>query len=377
MSKIQLKTLTPVHVGSGVTLQYNTDFVTVNAGEVNLLRIIDDRKILDLVGAERLNDWLLSIEKKENTKDFVKRYAPAAKVADYSKRRLLCYAGEIKEHDTLKECIHSGLGKAYIPGSSIKGAVRSALVASLADKLTNTEMKIRTGRTDFNGIMKLNATKVEKELFGESVNEDLFRFLQIGDVCFENDVEIATRMVNINIREKRDFWDTSKPQLVEAIDQDEYSDFQMKVLSDSYTFAQSNSSDKFNLRKMPEEMKNLQQLFSTINAHTLKLLEEELALWTEYIENDSVAEYTEKINHLIETAKACREGVSCVLRIGHGSGWRFITGAWTEKLANFESEIMPASRPNNQRYEGYVFPKSRRLDEDGKIFGFVKLTIKD
>ena len=66
---------------------------------------------------------------------------------------------------------------------------------------------------------------------------------------------------------------------------------------------------------------------------------------------------------------------SCVLRIGHGSGWRFITGAWTEKLGNFTELVVPCSRPNNdKKYSEYDFPKSRRIDEDSDVFGFVKLT---
>ena len=63
-----------------------------------------------------------------------------------------------------------------------------------------------------------------------------------------------------------------------------------------------------------------------------------------------------------------------MLRIGHGSGWRFITGAWSEQLKNF-NEIVNASRPNSYRYTQYDFPKSRRIDEDGDVLGFVKLSM--
>ena len=58
----------------------------------------------------------------------------------------------------------------------------------------------------------------------------------------------------------------------------------------------------------------------------------------------------------------------------HGSGWRFITGAWCEGLDNFD-EVIAVSRPNNGRYQEYDFPKSRRIDEDSDILGFVKLSL--
>jgi len=44
-------------------------------------------------------------------------------------------------------------------------------------------------------------------------------------------------------------------------------------------------------------------------------------------------------------------------------------------MGNFKDVVIPASRPNNQRYEDYDFPKTRRLDEDSYILGFVKLTM--
>ena len=85
--------------------------------------------------------------------------------------------------------------------------------------------------------------------------------------------------------------------------------------------------------------------------------------------------YIENMQQILVDIGNCQEGKECVLRLGHASGWRFITGAWTENLDNFKSEIVPASRPKNFNYEQYVFPKSRRLDEDGDIFGFVKLVL--
>jgi CRISPR type III-A-associated RAMP protein Csm5 len=55
---------------------------------------------------------------------------------------------------TLKECIHSGLGVPYIPGSSIKGAIRTAIVATLAQI---TKCKYWLGN-------RLNAKAVEQDL---------------------------------------------------------------------------------------------------------------------------------------------------------------------------------------------------------------------
>ena len=50
-------------------------------------------------------------------------------------------------------------------------------------------------------------------------------------------------------------------------------------------------------------------------------------------------------------------------------------GKVAEKVKNKNNVVVPASRPNTERYEEYDFPKTRRLDEESYILGFVKLTM--
>lgn len=50
MSQIELKTLTPIHIGNGNFLQNNADFVVYREKENSFIDIIDLRKVLALVG---------------------------------------------------------------------------------------------------------------------------------------------------------------------------------------------------------------------------------------------------------------------------------------------------------------------------------------
>jgi len=354
MSKIQITTLTPVHIGSGNFLQYNTEFVQTSTTTKQFLRVVDDRKVLSLIGDEHLDDWLLSIERKESIKEMVKRYAPQSKPVDYSKRRILLFS-DVKDTDTLKECIHNGFGVPYIPGSSIKGSIRTAVLASMATKINGLSGKIknRSGR--------ISAELIEKDLFGKDPNSDVFRFLQVGDAYFEKDVEIALRLVmRLNVTGNRETLlparQNSKPQLVEAIGADEETTFQMKLMP------------RF------EKVSSLDELFLLVNTHTSKLVEEEMQIWRDYDNRIGADEYIEKMNDILSYTKNCQKG-ECILRIGHASGWRFITGAWTEELPNFGTEVVNAARPKNNNYREYDFPKSRRTDSDGDLLGFVKLKI--
>lgn len=379
MTKVNITTLTPVHIGSGTMLLYNSDFVPVrkvNSGD-KYLQVIDDRRILDLIGAEHIDDWILSIERGDDTKDFVKRFAPNSKYIDYSKRRLYSFIDEkvLKQGTTLKEQMHDGLGIPYIPGSSIKGAIRSCVLASLAHNVSEKEEKISVQDKRGNSIPnKYSAKRIEDELFGNMTN-DIFRFIHVGDAFFPKDSEVAIMLemyLNItqtdSLRPKSD----KKPQIVEAIGMEEKTSFEIRIKKDTYQWAKSQLQS---LGTMPVEMEELPSLFKLINKHTAKLVDEEIEYWSE-IDKAGAENYLETMSDIRDEISACVPGKECVLRLGHAIGWRFTTGAWAEPLGNFD-RIVSVSRPNNRNYLDYDFPKSRRADKDGDLLGFIKMTIAE
>jgi hypothetical protein len=124
-------------------------------------------------------------------------------------------------------------------------------------------------------------------------------------------------------------------------------------------------------------MSSLSSLFDLVNKHTRRLVNDELDYWKEVSNNNysGADNYLESLEYILEKIEACKDGKECVLRLGHASGWRFITGAWAENMNRFNDIVVPSARPNNHKYKEYDFPKSRRLDEDGDILGFVKLSI--
>lgn len=375
MSKVKIQTLTPVHIGSGEFLKNNSDFVVHKEGEDSYITIIDPKKILELIGIEHVNDWVSLIERKGDTKEYVSKIAKNATPRSYALRTLANYASSIKKDDTLKECIHDGMGKAYIPGSSIKGAIRTSVLAILADRMKGLEQLVVNQKNI------VSAKQIEAKLFGGDPNSDVFRFIKVGDAYFSHGCELSTRVVNLNIREKKDLRDNSKPQLIEAIGVDWVSEFQMKVDSSNYDWVKNHwafDNPKIKpLGSLPEQIRSISSLFELINEHTGKLVKDEINYWKEVVNAGYVGaeDYLENMSLIWDEVKACNKGKECVLRIGHASGWRFMTGAWPENLNNFEHLIVPAARPKNSNYQQYDFPKSRRLDEDSDIFGFVKLSL--
>lgn len=380
MSKVKIETLTHVHIGSGEFLKNNSDFVEYRKGNDSYISIIDPKKFLDLIGVDHINDWVNLIERNGNIKDYVARLGKNVSPDVYGTRVLANYALQVNRNDTLKECIHDGMGRAYIPGSSIKGAIRTAVLGVLAEQERGLESLV-VSTNPRNGKKTVNSKRVEAKLFGADPNSDIFRFIRVGDAYFEKGCERATRLVNLNIRERNSLYDNSKPQIVEAISVDRESVIQMKVDEIYYEWAKkhwpTNNERIKPLGSMPTRIKKISSLFELINVHTEKLVSDEISYWEQMENNgyEGANGYIENLSSMLDEIRSCSKGKECVLRLGHASGWRFITGAWTEDLHNFESEIIPASRPKNHVYQNFDFPKSRRLDENGDILGFIKMSL--
>ena len=351
---IKIETLTPVHIGSGVLLQKWYDFIIDDSNEN--VYVIDYDKMAMLVGNDQqsIQEWTAAIS-SANIEKYVKEILNGHRYAEIAKRRISNYDDFTKGQGTLKECLHDGLGRPYIPGSSIKGAIRTAIVTKLTED-RDIEKLI------FSNNGKINR-KFEEKLIGGGPKEDILRFLHTGDAFFDKGSTITAKQVNLNMRESQDrLLDYSKSQIVEAIAEHEASTFRLEI---SY-----NLCNQIDLR-------DITGLFELLNKHTCNLIDDELSFWTDGEGGDYKGsdDYLDSIQSIHDTILKCQTN-ECVIRLGQASGWRFITGAWTEKLNDFDRQIAPLSRPgNNQKYRDYPFPKSRRVDDESGLFGFVKMTI--
>lgn len=365
MSKIQIETITGVHIGSGVSYHRGSDFVTGKVDGEDIIAIVDPRKVMSLIGEKNIDAWVVAIECGRTTDDIVKQYAPKAQITDYALREITQWSSICT--DTLKEFIHDGRGKPYIPGSSIKGAIRTAVLAIESENMNGKEHLIKNDKGE------ISAKKIEGRLFGKNPNKDVFRFLQVGDAVFGKEYEAAVRLINLNEREVKSYWDKGNHQTVEILVPDDKAIFEMKLDMEHYRISSRYTG------RMPDSMKSMNDLFKAVNRHTIQLLNSEIEHWKALVNEpnaERVDDYIERLNDVRTRAKDCGDnGRSCVLRIGQGSGWRFITGAWTESLTNFNNEVIPKARPKNERYTQYDFPKSRRIDDQCELLGFVKLTI--
>lgn len=366
MSEIKLETLTSVHIGSGDFLNQGVDFVS----RPDDIYVIDINKVFNLIGEKNVSSWVAMIDSRIPIEKIMEKFAPGTDIKDYSKYHIDNFAS-ITKTDTLKTIVRDGRGCPYIPGSSIKGAIRTSILSFLAAK-------------EDSSYINNNYRKLEKELFGNNPNSDVFRFIRVSDAYFaDNGSVIAIKLHSLNIRDSEDeLHDEKMNQLEEAIRQEEETTFSLNIDSKTYDFVKShwneNDSRIFGqLGSVLDNLRDVPSLFKVINIQTKKLIESEIDLWKN-CEKDGADDYIINLKDLLETANNCQDGKQCVLRIGHGSGWRFTTGAWTERLDDFDYQVVNNSRPKNREYYyEYPFPKTRRIEEDGDyLLGFIKLTLK-
>ena len=363
MPDIKIELLTPVHIGSGKDLMSNTEYLYFE--DEQLLTVIDEQKVLQLIGEQNIDKWVNIIQNNQSLKQYLLQVKGDLEPADIEKRSMNVFGSGIAKHKTLKEQLHDGKQISFIPGSSIKGAIRTAIVSHYAlqnPDLSKHSLKNHKGRYD--------AQVLEKKLFGENPNKDVFRFLQIGDAYF-NCPTIATKVHILNSYYNNWHFKQESSHLVECIAQEADSEFRLKINTE--LLQKNNPVNKTDFLEM-------KQLFNIINQHTLRLLEKEKDFWQEddNVQETAFENYMENINRLIEICKNCNEKET-VLRIGFGSGWDFITGAWTKDfgiMGDNEYDRFVNIMRRNKNYDMSVpFPKTRKMDEDGDILGFIKLSL--
>lgn len=369
MARIEIETLSPVHVGSGRFFQKQIEYVF---GRENI-GIVNEHKVLELIGEERIPAWVASIDKGEGLVTFLKGYGLEFSLQKISGRiiNIFCDKSLAKESATLKEQLHNGQGLPYLPGSSIKGSLRTAVFNEIVrEKYKNIDHNKLENRGRF------TSSFLEKEIFGKDPNHDVFRFLRVGDAYFKLNKTVAVMMENINIKEKSGeelaITDTSKKQLVEAIGNDEKTVF-------SLTFDQAGMEKNLKSREIknfPDCFKSIDALFHTINENTGRILEEEIEFWEDY-RDESVDLYLDRIKYFLKKVKGVKSG-ECIMRMSHGSGWNFITGGWCKDPELVDDvaygKIVNASRPGNERkYRHLPFPKSKRITSEVELPGFVRL----
>jgi CRISPR-associated protein Csm5 len=364
--KLALEVLTPLHVGSGEEMLRDMDFI----GRGGVPLIVDRQRTLDtLASGDQVLDSVLSGD--WNLAELVRL---AGQDFGYPLPPL---AGQNVTPATFREQIKDAEFRPYVPGSSLKGAIRTALLAEwlqrnpgydFLTKLPYSQPNRRDpSRTEPSKRAQFAAQDLIKDVFGINPNRDILRALQVSDVCFQTaDLRLADiRWINIvrqgnqykarwrdmTSRQSKDNWQDSSGLHAETLTPSSAASFTLGwdrfLLSDLTKWgAPAHGKDL-----LPADFPTLREV---LNSHARRTLENELAFFGQY----QVAAPKQQLQGLLNRLQQDSEGA--YLRLAWGSGWRGMTGDWLD--APNLSAMRELYRLGKQNMP---FPKTRRLAVQG------------
>lgn len=384
MAEFKTETLSEIHIGSGQILTKNIDFdfdYRKNEDNENdaIIGVFDINKIFKIIGQSNIEKLISFIEKKDKSSfvKFVNDYSSKnIKLSQISKRTFCVYGENFINYNFLKEQLINSNGFPIIPGSSLKGAIRTAIISYLVEKDISKVKEIVDKEKTFktlNDLKKLETKIVNMLLSGTEgfeANKNIMRFFNVSDIEFQYEtIGIIMEIANLF----NQGWDIKKGQkvILEVIPKGCESEvFRLNINSSLL-----NENVKFKkIITNTEFLTNWDSLFSIINTHTKKLIENELIFWENQnysILDSKIEQYKFNLERIYNDFKQLKNN-EMIIRIGGNSGWDSITGGWAKEVFN-ESEWNHIYRKLNKDRDVEVFPKTRKIGSEGELMGYLKL----
>lgn len=362
---ITAETLTPVHIGSGRELQYNTDYLFFD--QLQAIGVIDPEKALRIIGAENIDTWVTYINHQTGIDEYITNILKKPLLPEDVSSRVLSFSGSGLRRQAVKEQLHNGAGAPYIPGSSLKGALRTALLVALigedaqfvADKANLQKQVRRRGQTE----NVFEDSRLMKHYFGNDPNHDFMRLMRAGDAHFDKTTCFLVQTVNLF----NNSWRVKEQinQYVECIPAGLTATASLKL------FDYGDMADSL----IHPNRKHLFDgtLFEVINSHTQRWINNEIAFWDDEGDGDTEKEY---IEHLLDIERISKQttGDACVLRVGFGGGFTSMTGDWQYDHMEEDDYNDLVDQLRHPRYKGMLFPKTRKFTSESQPLGFIKIT---
>lgn len=362
-----IEVLTPVHIGSGVKLAEGIDFVK-NSNTVHIVPQSELMKYLEENSDER--DRFISGNYKLSS---LKRIPEG--------RRYNISLGRTSE---INEFERNGNGKPYIPGSSIKGAIRTILLKKRFDELNPNEQNELLKKVT-NNKKEWASEPVVKKLLGDDSNKNLMRVLEIFDAEFDKvDLEKVLILSLTNDSGTSYGWkqlwnrqNTTDPNRASQV----FCEI-LPIGTESYfsislnNFLMSNSTAITTLNFKEDAISDIKILIAIINSYSKQKLEKEKEFFEKLKNPKKLTTVIKEIEKLIDKINKLSDN-EFILRISWGSGWKGMTGDFLDEtwLANFRRKYQLGKK------DFPIFPKTRRIvfeeDEPKYLTGWVKVKLND
>ena len=330
--------MTPLHVGSGETMRSGFDFF-IDSGMVHVINTAHLFRKVQKMGMDKIKEFTTAIE-EEKAQNWLKQHGINMKeiaISSYPTPKGKKIPREIRAH------IKDGYGASYLPGSSIKGAFRTAIIRKLARE-NNSKIKIGSKN------LKFADQTLCKSLLGNDAKTNLMRTLTIGDFVMVPD-KIDLHIVWVNRLISQENFAGKFPICIEG---------SAKAALATGTI----SIDQFLPREDAEKRcfkfktrLSLHWLLAACRELTSHTIETELA----FLKGKSgkpIKGLVSFYQSLAEDQKKLGEN-EAIIQMAWGSGWRGMTGQLLEA-----EDITPQIRNDFKlapKHLQFPFPKSRRV----------------
>lgn len=346
--RLTVTTLTPLHIGTGNTLLRDFDYVT------------HDGKTW-VISEDALADLLLDYEDELAKMAAGRPASELLKSEDFhADSPLFRYVlpGEPRSQNpgsVLQEQIKDPWDRPYIPGSSLKGALRTALFyAGYGGR--NLQFRVAPSNDRIN--VKYVAQPLERDVFannvssGKAPNHDLLRALQISDSAPDE----QKRLQIVNVTVSKNSQPSGSPIELEAIPSDV--SFEMSLALDGYLLS---NQIRRELGYVDDQLGWAQGLPQIVNSWT----QDRLNIESQTNRSSNWKNTFEQIKPVVDRFVADQTSSEFIVQLGWGGGWDSKTLG--KRLTDNKTEF--SKLVNDSRYKmlrkgnfvvGDVYPKTRR-----------------
>jgi len=361
--KIELEVLTPLHIGAGQEKEWMKGADYIN--DKGNIYILNHRKIAQKLSAGELTSFLLNKDDQGLKK---KLGADLKEVSDN------VFKVPVDSDNDIKTFVKNGLSnKPIVPGSSIKGAIRSILLNYFIENSKTIDRKDR---------------RFEEKIFGSANKGDEFmRFIKIADAQFENTELVNTKIFNLygtapnlNGGWKHEFRGGTTNNFRSKGFNTIYETIQPKETGELSIALSDKGFDNFYKESSPEKKSNIlhkepsQKLFEIINKHTKEYIQKQIAFFEKYSNNET-PKIIERLRSVLNEIPD--DNSACILKMSAGSGFHSITGDW--QFDDFSIDgVKTGKGPSRGQLHRQDSAKSRKIAIDNDNFylmGFVKLSV--
>jgi CRISPR type III-A-associated RAMP protein Csm5 len=369
--KVTLETLSPIHIGVSQEKfwQWGIDYFIKN----NTVYLFKPEKIFSEVPDEEKEKYITYLGKGEL--HLFNEYMIKQRNIDITENAYKNFPINEQEIKEIRPMTSTNGNINIIPSSSIKGSVRTAFLSHLIHTLDSYALKKENITTPSYKEYRFTDEKIQKFYLGNDPKKDLFRLVRFSDFYFKEDTTFCAKLQILNLEERG--WKYKNAQFLYAECLKAHQKAQGTLQIPEVLLQET--SKKGIIRHTNLLAKNT--FISIVNTFTKELIQDELEFWEgEDKLPPFVEQYVEYLTTILHSISEKSKN-ECLLRVGAGAGWDFVTGAWAKEEDRIDDDTWEALKKTVRKgksYEsGIPFPKTRKLTSTNEPLGFVKIMFED